>query len=225
MRLAIIADIHSNVVALQTILDDIQKEGADQILCAGDIVGYGPRPDEAVTLLKKANVRSIKGNHDRAATLRDSSNMNLQAQDAIWWTIDHIKKETFDYLSELPANDRITLEGLRIGIYHGSPRHDDEYIYEEAAEEELLQEARSELLILGHTHIPYVVVLDSGTIVNPGSVGQPRDGDPRASYVLYDHRLRRFDVRRLEYDIKAVAQDMNEKGLPEFLSMRLFSGI
>ena len=151
--------------------------------------------------------------------------MNIQAQDAIWWTIANLNEEEKAYLARLSAKRSFSWNGLRIGIYHGSPRNDDEYIPEESAGEELLEMAKCDFLVLGHTHVPFVRSLDKGTIVNPGSIGQPRDGDPRASLTIYDHRLRRFEVKRLAYDIDAVAEAIKSSGLPSFLSMRLYSGI
>jgi putative phosphoesterase len=225
VRLAIIADIHSNLPALEVVIEQIAKEGVDQILCAGDIVGYGPYPNEVIERLKGIEITAIQGNHDRAVLSHDSSNMNIQAQDAIWWTIDNLKQDGHDYLAQLSSKRSFSWNGLKIGIFHGSPRSDDEYIPEESAEEELLDLAKSDFLVLGHTHVPFVKSLDQGTIVNPGSVGQPRDGDPRASLTIYDHRLRRFEVKRLAYDIDRMAEAMRASGLPSFLSMRLYSGI
>jgi putative phosphoesterase len=225
VRLAIISDIHSNLPALQVVLEQIEKEGVDRILCAGDIVGYGPFPNEVIERLMKIELTTILGNHDRAVLSRDSSNMNIQAQDAVWWTIENLKQEGQDYLARLSPKESFSWNGLSIAIFHGSPRSDDEYIPEESADDELLELAKSDFLVLGHTHVPFVRSLDIGTVVNPGSIGQPRDGDPRASFAIYDHRLRRFEVKRLAYDIDAVAEAMRASGLPSFLSMRLYSGI
>jgi putative phosphoesterase len=223
--LAIVADIHSNLPALQVVLEQISREGVDQIICAGDIVGYGPYPNQVIDQIRKLDIIAIQGNHDRAVLSRDSSNMNIQAQDAIWWTIDNLEQEGHDYLSGLSSKRSFIWNGLNIAIYHGSPRSDDEYIPEEGADDELLELAKADFLVLGHTHVPFVKSLDKGTIINPGSVGQPRDGDPRASLTIYDHRLRRFEVKRLAYDIDAVAEAMRSNGLPSFLSLRLYSGI
>lgn len=223
--MAIVSDIHSNLPALEVVLEQIEKEGVDQILCAGDIVGYGPHPNEVIERLRKMEITIIQGNHDRAVLAHDSSNMNIQAQDAVWWTIENLKKEGQDYLSRLDAQQSFFWNGLRIGIFHGSPRNPDEYVAEESADDELLDLGKCEFLVLGHTHVPFIKSLDRGTIVNPGSVGQPRDGNPKASLAIYDHRLRRFEVKRLAYDIDAVAEAMRASGLPSFLSMRLYSGI
>ena len=225
MRLAIISDIHSNLPALQVVLEQIEKEGIDRILCAGDIVGYGPFPNEVIERLKRIELTTILGNHDRAVLSRDSSNMNIQAQDAVWWTIENLKQEGQDYLARLRSKESFFWNGLSIAIYHGSPKDDNEYVPEESADDELLELAKSDFLILGHTHVPFVKSLDIGTVINPGSVGQPRDGDSKASFAIYDHRLRRFEVKRLAYDIDTVAEAMRSSGLPSFLSMRLYSGI
>ncbi len=223
--MAIISDIHSNLPAIEVVLEQIAKEGVDQILCAGDIVGYGPYPNEVIECLKKIKITAIQGNHDRAVLSHDSSNMNIQAQDAVWWTIENLKQEGHDYLAQLSARKSFCWNGLSIAIFHGSPRNDDEYISEEGADDGLLELSKSDFLVLGHTHVPFVRSLDKGTIVNPGSIGQPRDGDPRSSLTIYDHRLRRFEVKRLAYDIDAVAEAMRSSGLPSFLSLRLYSGI
>ena len=223
--MAIVSDIHSNLLALEVVMEQIAKEGVDQILCAGDIVGYGPYPNEVIERLKRVEITTILGNHDRAVLSHDSSNMNIQAQDAIWWTIDNLKQEGRDYLAKLDAKKSFNWNGLRVGIFHGSPRNDDEYIPEESADQGLLDLANCDFLVLGHTHVPFVNPLDQGTIVNPGSIGQPRDGDPRASLIIYDHRLRRFEMKRLAYDIDKVAEAMRSSGLPSFLSLRLYSGI
>ena len=223
--MAIISDIHSNLPALEVVLERIEKEGVDRTLCAGDIVGYGPQPNQVIERLKKIDITSILGNHDRAVLSHDSSKMNIQAQDAVWWTIDALEQTSRDYLALLAPKESFSWNGLRIAIFHGSPRNDNEYVPEEGANDELLALANCDLLVLGHTHVPFVRSLDKGTIVNPGSVGQPRDGDPKASMMIYDHRLRRFEIERLAYDIDAVAEAMKSSGLPPFLSMRLYSSI
>lgn len=225
MRYALVADIHSNLSALRAVLEDIDEQGIDLVVCAGDIVGYGPEPNEVVRELRKRDVIAIQGNHERALVQLNTEGMNPQASAAIWWTAKRIGEDELYYLRQLKPRALLNLAGIPTGLFHGSPRNDDEYIYEEDASAELLDAGRCSLLITGHTHVPYAVVLPEGALVNPGAVGQPRDGDPRASYMVYDERQGTFDIRRLAYDARVVADAILKAGLPIYLGQRLLSGI
>jgi putative phosphoesterase len=225
VRYAIISDIHSNIHALEKVLQDIDDQGADVIICAGDLVGYGPFPNEVVDALKDRRAICIAGNHDRAVVNLDAFNMNPLAAKAVFWTAKRISEASTDYLKRLRPSTRLNLGGTSAAMFHGSPRMDDEYVFEEDANAGLLQIAKAEIVISGHTHVPYVKKLPQGILVNPGSVGQPRDGDPRASYLLFEEREREFALRRIEYPTKEAASAVRSAGLPEFLGERLLSGI
>jgi len=221
----LISDIHSNLFALKAVLEDIDEQGVDLMVCAGDLIGYGPNPNEVVQEIRRRDTICISGNHERALVGMNPEGMNPLAATAIWWTAKHIGAEELDYLKALKPHASLNLAGIPTGLFHGSPRNDDEYIYEVDADVELLQLARCELLITGHTHVPYQVVLPEGALVNPGAVGQPRDGDPRASYMVYDERAGTFDLRRIEYDARAASDAIIKAGLPYYLGQRLISGI
>ena len=225
MRYAIISDIHSNIHALDMVLQDIDDQGADVIICAGDLVGYCPFPNEVIDALKDRRAICISGNHDRACANLDTFNMNPLAAKAIFWSVKNITEEGMGYLRRLMPSARLNLGGIAAAMFHGSPRMDDEYVFEEDADAGLLQIAKAEIMISGHTHVPYVKKLPQGILVNPGSVGQPRDGDPRASYLLFDERGQEFALRRIEYPTKEAARAVLSAGLPEFLGERLLSGI
>ena len=225
MRYAIISDIHSNIHALDMVLQDIDDQGADVIICAGDLVGYCPFPNEVIDALKDRRAICISGNHDRACANLDTFNMNPLAAKAIFWSVKNITEEGMGYLRRLMPSARLNLGGIAAAMFHGSPRMDDEYVFEEDADAGLLQIAKAEIMISGHTHVPYVKKLPQGILVNPGSVGQPRDGDPRASYLLFDERGQEFALRRIEYPTKEAASAVRSAGLPEFLGERLLSGI
>ena len=225
MRYAIISDIHSNIHALDMVLQDIDDQGADVIICAGDLVGYCPFPNEVIDALKDRRAICISGNHDRACANLDTFNMNPLAAKAIFWSVKNITEEGMGYLRRLMPSARLNLGGIAAAMFHGSPRMDDEYVFEEDADAGLLQIAKAEIMISGHTHVPYVKRLPQGILVNPGSVGQPRDGDPRASYLLFDERGQEFALRRIEYPTKEAASAVRSAGLPEFLGERLLSGI
>jgi putative phosphoesterase len=225
VRYALISDIHSNLLALQAVLEDIDGQGADLMVCAGDLIGYGPYPNEVVREIKKRGAICISGNHERALVEMDPEGMNPLAAAAIWWTAKHIGAEELEFLRGLRPHSSLNLSGIPTGLFHGSPWNDDDYIYEEDANAQLLEMGRCELLISGHTHVPYKVVIPEGALVNPGSVGQPRDGDPRASYIMYDERAGTFDIRRIEYDARATSDAIVKAGLPYYLGQRLLSGI
>lgn len=225
MRLALISDVHANAVALEAVLEDVRARGADRILCAGDVVGYYPYPNETVELFRKHEIVSIQGNHDRAILQTDVRRLAPVAGDAAIWTAFHLAPRSREYLRSLPPRTGLKAGGLSVAICHGSPRDDDQYVYEEEAGEDLLDLSRGELLVLGHTHIPYVKKLPGGLIVNPGSVGQPRDGIPRSSYTLFDTEEMKAANQRVAYDVREVAEATRAMGLPDYLAERLFTGV
>ena len=224
MRTAIISDVHANLVALKAVLGEIDSMGINHIVSAGDIVGYYPFPNEVIDIFKERGVAGIAGNHDRTVIRTQVSSMNMIAGEAAKWTASHLTDSSRIYLSGLPPRTHITIGGKLAGLYHGSPRDDVEYIFEEEAEPELLRLSGTRLLILGHTHVPFVHRSKEGTIVNPGSVGQPRDGDPRACYMVYDSTKDDFVIRRVAYDIETMVQAISHAGLPKDLGERLRHG-
>lgn len=224
MLIAFISDIHANLIAFDAVLRDIKKYRPDMIICAGDIVGYYPYPNETVERVVSCGINSIVGNHDRAVVRINPVGMNRIAAEAILWTAKNIKAEYVDYLRSLRSRMNTRIDELAVGIYHGSPRDDDEYLYEIDATEELLEMSESWLVVTGHTHIPFVKKMRRGMVINAGSVGQPRDGDPRASYVLFDSSSRDAWIKRVEYDVSEVEKKVKEVGLPHFLGERLKYG-
>lgn len=146
------------------------------------------------------------------------------AADAVLWTSKRVSADGVDYLKNLKARMQLRLGHHAAGIFHGSPRDDDEYLYEVDAGPELLEMCECDLLVVGHTHIPFIKKFSKGTIVNSGSVGQPRDGDKRASYVLHDDETDDFQIRRVEYDVEVVGEEVQKAGLPPFLGERLRHG-
>jgi putative phosphoesterase len=224
VRTAIISDVHANLAALNAVLGEIDSMGISHIISAGDVVGYYPFPNEVIQLFKQRAVVGIAGNHDRAVLRTKISSMNPIAGQAAQWTAKELSETSRDYLANLPPRTHLTIGGKLVGLYHGSPRDDVEYVFEEEAEPELLRLSGSRLLVLGHTHVPFVHRSNEGTIVNPGSVGQPRDGDPRACFMVYDSTKDDFTIRRTEYDIEATVKAVQQAGLPKDLGERLRHG-
>jgi len=224
MRIALISDVHANVVALRAVLEDVDGRGVDAVLCAGDVVGYYPFPMETVSLFRQRGIVSIQGNHDRAVISASCLNLNSMASSAVAWTVNNIDPAAFLYLRSLPRSILIERDGVRIAIYHGAPFDDEHYVFESEADESLLRMAGCDLLVLGHTHIPFIRKHLAGMIVNPGSVGQPRDGDPDACYAIYDTEKRRAVYLRVPYNIDEVVERTLSVGLPYSLAERLRYG-
>jgi putative phosphoesterase len=225
VRVAFISDVHSNIYALEAVLDDIGRNGIDQIIHAGDVVGYCAFPNQTIEMFRRNRIMSIAGNHDQAAVAASSSGMNPVASEAVLWTARNLTPESLQYLKGLRPHMDMFVGAVRASVHHGSPRDEKEYIFEEDATPNLLRACGARLLVLGHTHIPYIKTTNLGMIVNPGSVGQPRDGDPRASYLICDSTKELFIPRRVEYDIEATVASIDHAHLPSFLGERLRSGI
>lgn len=224
MLIGMIADVHSNAVALKAVLSALDALCVGKILHAGDVVGYNPYPDETIELFKKNKVISILGNHDRALITGDASGFNPYAAAAIKWTRDVISHANVDYIQGLKNTESINVEGKRVVLVHGSPYDIDEYIYPEDAAPDFLSEVNGDVLVLGHTHIQFKKEYPEGIIVNPGSVGQPRDGNPDAAYAVLDTASGKVELKRVSYDIEKVIEDMLAAHLPEKLAFRLRIG-
>ncbi len=224
MLVGLIADVHSNAIALREVLSTLDAIGAEKILHAGDIIGYNPYPDETVELFKKKKIISILGNHDRALITGDTSDFNPYAAAALRWTKSTISPDNIDYIRGLENVEHINLQDIRITLVHGSPKDPDEYIYPEDVESDLLKAGDCDILILGHTHVQFKKEHPEGIIVNPGSVGQPRDGNPRAAFAVLDTDTRKIKLERASYNIEKVIEDMLAAHLPEKLAFRLRAG-
>lgn len=224
MKLALISDVHANLIALQAVLEDVATRWVDTILCAGDVVGYYPYPVETIALFQERRIISIQGNHDRAVINAGSLDLNPMASSAVAWTASNIDAPSLSFLRGLPRSLHVERDGVRIAIYHGAPFDDDHYVFEDEATEDLLRMAECDLLVLGHTHVPFIRRHGRGMIVNPGSVGQPRDGDPDASYAIYDTERRTAIYLRIPYNITEVVERTLNAGLPRSLADRLRRG-
>ena len=243
MLYAIIADIHANLTAFTAVLEDIKhRGGVEELWCLGDVVGYGPDPHECIELLCQANHVCVAGNHDWAAIGKvDTAEFNPDAAAACHWTAKQLSSADVDYLSNLP----LVIEEGDFTLAHGSPREPIwEYLQATSAARENFAHFTSQFCLVGHSHVPLVFSYDEDgacsasqfranvglalgrnrLIINPGGVGQPRDGDPRASYAIYDSEVRQIRLYRVPYDIRATQDRMVEHGLPMRLVARLNYG-
>jgi putative phosphoesterase len=225
--IAIISDIHSNLEALEIVLK--MTGGCDTILNAGDIVGYNPNPNEAIGLLKNCGAISVLGNHDYAVSTGDTSGLNFYAERAVEWTLNVISNKNLEYLKKLKTNFEKNIDGKKISVFHGSPKSPlKEYVFPWHPDnllKDFLKQTNADILILGHTHIPFIKKLGKKLVINPGSVGQPRDMNNKASYAFLDVKKMKAEIKRVKYDFRRTQEKMKKAGLPEFLIKRLEQGI
>jgi predicted phosphodiesterase len=239
MRYAILGDIHANLDALQVILEDAKKEKVTHYACVGDLVGYNPNPKECINIVRDMNMPCVKGNHDEYASVDDDCvGFRPMAAEAIRWTRQQLSPEDKKYLKNLKfvryvENFTIVHATLDMPQKWG-------YVMDKLAAAASFSYQNTAVCFFGHTHVPLAFVRDSvvkgGTyemihiepgkkyFINVGSVGQPRDGNPMAGYVVYDLVTNTVTLKRLEYNLKAVQKKIFEAGLPERCATRLEIG-
>ncbi len=239
MRVAVISDIHANWHALEAVAEAIGQEQPDEIWCVGDVVGYGPQPNECCDWAATHANLCLAGNHDLGVlgTL-DLAAFSDDAAVAALWTREALTDSARQYLSTLqPSAQR-----GGVALYHGSPRDPVwEYVLSYEAAAEAIEDSPADVTLIGHSHMPIAigegemagghagngveVELDGRWLLNPGSVGQPRDGDPDAAWVLLDLDARHASFRRAKYDVERTQAEMREAGLPDVLANRLSLGV
>ena len=238
MRIAVIADIHGNLPAFEAVMKDIASRGLEGVVHLGDLVGHGPRPNEVVAAVKAQGITGVVGNYDLAVLGEDArqsaeSLLKKPLSQAAWetflWTREHTSEESREFLKALPAVFWIEEGSRKIAFVHGSTEFPNEYLYPDTPQarfKELLDRSGADVLFAGHTHLPMARAVDGRLVVNPGSVGKPKDGDPRASYLIVDTEdgLRLATVR-VTFDVESVANDCVESGLPKELAEALRQGL
>jgi putative phosphoesterase len=220
MTVALISDVHANRPALDAVLDDLPD--VDGFVNAGDVVGYNPYPRDCVNKVRELGAASVQGNHDRAVAGDASFGFHSTAGHAVEWTEGHVDDRTAEWLGALPQERETVFADVRVKVVHGAPGAPDRYTYPREFSPSLL--GGEDVLVMGHTHVQGKEVYDEGVVVNPGSVGQPRDGDPRAAYALLDGGTGEVELRRVEYPVSHVQDEIRRAGLPESLAERLVEG-
>jgi len=218
MDIGVISDVHGNAVAFETVLADMPD--VDAYVCAGDVVGYGPQPAECLERLRALDAPTVMGNHDRAVATDTAFAFNSIARAGVEYSRTHLSDEQRAWLDGLP-DERVLFDG-RVKVVHGHPDDPDRYTYPSLFSPDLLED--EDVLVLGHTHIQAHEHYDEGVVMNPGSVGQPRDGDPRAAYAVLDLDSLTVDERRVRYDIDRVEHAVAQTDLPEQIGSRLREG-
>lgn len=246
MRLLVLSDIHANRTALDAALEAVRGRW-DRVICLGDVVGYGPDPNEVVDRMRELGGVTIRGNHDKAGCgLEDPADFNPVARSAALWTREQLRPENREYLQKLPIGP---LEVDGISVVHGAFHDEDEYVFAPAQAIDGLLDSPSAVTFFGHTHMQggfllrdnevtaihlraapgqqfATLKIEDGThyLLNPGSVGQPRDGDARAAFAISDLDHHAVEFWRVPYDVESVQKRMLDAGLPEPLVLRLAFG-
>ncbi|MGE5631063.1 MAG: metallophosphoesterase family protein [Caulobacteraceae bacterium] len=225
MRIAVIADIHGNIYALQETIRDIEKRNVDVTICAGDLVGYCPFPNEVIELVRKCNIMTIMGNYDDAVgnellvcgcdypDPKDAENAGISLN----WTIDATTVKNKEFLGSLPKEMKLVFGDIKMLFVHGSPRQLNEYLKENSKEaSEVMDAFKYDVLVCGHTHKPYYKAYGDKMLINAGSVGKPKTGRPKANYVIVDVLDNEVKVHiiEVEYEFEKAAKAIEAAGLP-----------
>jgi diadenosine tetraphosphatase ApaH/serine/threonine PP2A family protein phosphatase len=245
MRYLVLTDIHANLEALDACMAEANERGFDRVLVLGDLVGYGADPNAVIAYIQSLNPAAIvRGNHDKVACgMEQAEGFNAVAKAAVQWTLEVLTPAHRQWLASLPQGP--TTVDDEIEICHGSPFDEDTYIFDELDAVHALKTSVRPLCLFGHTHCPAVFRLSEGKfedlgaggadtqvplreaakyLVNPGAVGQPRDGDPRAAFAIADTGARRVELFRIGYAIEDAQAKVMKAGLPEVLAQRLGIG-
>ena len=230
MRVGVISDVHSNRVALRAVLADMPA--VDRLVNAGDVVGYNPWPRECLEAMWDPTafcpgatvpsdpVPTVMGNHDRAVYTDTPFRFNYMAKAGVEHAREQLTRDHLDWLGDLP-DERLLFDGT-MKVVHGHPDDPDRYTYPSEFSPRLLDD--EDVLVMGHTHVQAVEKYGDGIVLNPGSVGQPRDGDPKAAYAVVDLAAMDVETHRVEYDVDAVIEAVEDAGLPSRIGTRLRSG-
>lgn len=237
-HVTIFGDIHGNLPALEAVFQDMETRGLANLYCLGDLVGYGTFPNEVVEAIRERNIPTLMGNYDQGVgNSSDDCGCAYRTAEAkalgersIAWSNAYTTDANKALLHELPMQIPVELGDLRVMLVHGSPRKVNEYLYEDRPDnsfERLLDLVETDVLVCGHTHLPYHKVLPSGRhVINAGSVGKPKDNDPRAGYVVLRANGRGLEVEfiRVEYDVEKTAQAIEATDMPDEFAALLRSG-
>jgi putative phosphoesterase len=235
---AVITDIHANLPALEAALGRVEELGIARVYCGGDLAGYGPHPNEVCALVEDRQIPTVYGNYDYAIgrDLEDCGCAYVDQHDrelgqrSVEWTLAHTSRRSKDFMRGLPFDLRFELAGNRVRLVHGSPRKVNEYLFEDKPArtfERIAAQADCDVLVFGHTHKPWVHEYGGVLFVNCGSVGKPKDGDPRAAFAILEPLGGEATVRieRVEYDAAEVAREVAGVGLPVEYAEKLVAAV
>jgi len=218
MKVGILSDVHANLPALEAVLADMPP--LDKIVCLGDIIGYNPWPAACIDRIRKISVITVQGNHDRNVEKPQRYALNKMAHAGLKYAQKSLSNDQRRWLQDLPRTETIVDD--KYLLVHSHPEQEDEYVYPQNFSDLRPYLDNYSGIILGHTHIQHAAKIDGGIIVNPGSVGQPRDGNPHAAYSILDTTSNEISLQRVPYNIDRTYHEIIVEGLPEQTGKRLF---
>lgn len=213
MKLAFLSDIHGNYPALAAVLNDMPA--VDAVICSGDVVGYYPDVNQVCDAVRGAKMHVVRGNHDAYVCGGLTPAPEHRQAYRVDWTREHLSAENFKWLASLPLEMNFVFDGLRIKVRHASPWDEESYLYPDSPELADIRLEHDQMLCLGHTHHPLRTEVGAGVLLNPGSVGQPRDWNPGASYAVVDTLTRAVEFRRVAYPVQDFQLRLRELGWEE----------
>lgn len=231
MKLAIISDIHGNLYALMKVLEDIEDQKVDLTVCLGDLVGYGPHPNEVVSMIRRKNIPCIKGNYD--ASVVDGSYTYIRETTinsfSLPWAVSEVRAVNKYYLDNLPTSITLDFNGKKIKLVHGSPNAINEYLLEgDENTSKVMELLEEDILICAHTHTPSVKYFNNKLFINDGSVGKPKIGTPESTYCILDidkNGNAKASIRRVSYELKGLVKEMQMLNFPSNLIRSFEEGI
>ncbi|MGL4109614.1 metallophosphoesterase family protein [Clostridium sp. LP20] len=231
MKIAIISDIHGNIYSLMRVLDDIEDQKVDFTICLGDLVGYGPHPNEVVAMIRRKNIPCLKGNYD--ASVVDESYTYIRETSinsfSLPWTVKELRAANKYYLENLPTSMTLDFNGKKIKFVHGSTNAINEYLLENGENTaKVMSELKEDILVCAHTHLPSVKEFGGKLFVNDGSVGKPKIGNPNATYCILDIDKNgnvNSSIREVPYEYKRIVKDMQMLNFPSSLIRSFETGV
>lgn len=230
MKIAVISDIHANVYALINALEDIDNEKADAIICLGDLVGYGPHPNETIALIRRRHILCIKGNYDASVVDNEYSYIRETSINSfsLPWTVNEIREENRRFLENLPTSLSLTICNKKFLFVHGSPLKINEYLFEnDQKTSDIMNSLKEDVLVCAHTHMPSMKEFNQKVFINSGSIGKPKTGKPTATYALIDISAEygmKVQIKEVSYEVKRIVKDMTMLNFPGSLIAGIESG-
>lgn len=231
MKIAIISDIHSNLYALMSVLNDIDTEDVSTIICLGDLVGYGCHPNETIALIKSRKILTLKGNYDASVVDNDYTYIRNTTINSfsLPWTNEELRNSNRIFLDSLPSNLVLEFEDKKIRFVHGSPYKINEYLTEDNPNlDDIMRDLKEDILVCAHTHIPYAKEFNNKLLINDGSVGKPKNGSPNSTYAileLYKDAPSRVYFKSVPYEVHKIVKDMKMKNFPNSLIKSYETGL
>ena len=231
MKIAVISDIHGNVDALSTFLKDVATENVDTIICLGDLVGYGPYPNEVISLIREKQILSIKGNYDSSVVDNEYSYIRETALNSfsLPWTVNELTKKNRLFLKNLPSTITLTIGCKKLLFVHGSPNKINEYLLKDSDNTfDIMNSMTEDILFCAHTHLPDIKEFSNKLYINCGSIGKPKIGRPNITYCLFNIDVETgisANIKEISYDFKNLVEHMNELNFPKELIHSFESGL